>query len=274
MGSGATFAEVSKSQLQEISIDLPPLDEQDRIARVLDEQMAAVARARTEAEEQRKALERFRDLFFKHLIEEQGREWPTMPLRELCRDNGQYGLSIAANAEGRGVPILRMGNIQGGKLDWTDLRWVEIDSQTLNTYCIREDDVLFNRTNSAELVGKSAIVEADHPEAVFASYLIRFRCRPDLLKPRFLVRMLNSSVGRGYVAQNMGRAIGQVNISASRMHEFPVPCPRLEIQEVVVQQTEAAISKYQIASAICAKRDQALDALTPALLRAAFSGAL
>ena len=156
-------------------------------------------------------------------------------LGEITDGPGQYGTSQKASRSEIGIPVLRMGNVRDGRLVWDDLRYMSLSREEESKYRLAPGDILFNRTNSAELVGKSALFDGAR-DAVFASYLIRFRARRTLVEPNYLCAYINSPLGRAFIAANMARAIGQVNISASTMKRMPIPLPPLPEQRRVVAQ--------------------------------------
>jgi type I restriction enzyme S subunit len=104
-------------------------------------------------------------------------DWNVVPLGRLVR-SVEYGSSAKSDVRGL-VPVLRMGNLQAGQIDWTDLVYTE-DQAEITKYTLRRGDVLFNRTNTIDLVGKTAIYEGEQP-AIFAGYLIRINVVPELL---------------------------------------------------------------------------------------------
>ena len=133
-------------------------------------------------------------------------------------------------------------------------------------YSLSKGDLLFNRTNSAELVGKSAVFDGSRP-ALFASYLIRFRLSPEKADPHFVCAYINSRYGRVFIEANMARAIGQVNISASTMRNMPLPLPQIEVQQEIsarLQKQWAEVGHAQLA--VEAQRTT-YDLLVHALLR-------
>lgn len=83
----------------------------------------------------------------------------------------QYGTSDKANLDPSGIPVLRMGNIQDGKLDFSDIKYLPKEWPKVDDFILQDGDALFNRTNSAELVGKTAVYKGSYPKAVFASYI-------------------------------------------------------------------------------------------------------
>jgi type I restriction enzyme S subunit len=127
-----------------------------------------------------------------------------------------YGSSARSNPSGI-VPVLRMGNIQDGLLDWSDLVYTS-DSLEIEKYRLREGDVLFNRTNSPELVGKTALYKGKR-EAIYAGYLIRIRCSSKLL-PAFLTYALNSPIGRYYCWQVKTDGVSQSNYQCEKIGCF------------------------------------------------------
>jgi type I restriction enzyme S subunit len=95
----------------------------------------------------------------------------------------QYGTSVKANTDKRGVPVVRMNNVTyDGLLDLTDIKWCELGPVEDAKLRLREGDLLFNRTNSPELVGKTAVWDAPG-HFVFAGYLIRLRFRSTVARP-------------------------------------------------------------------------------------------
>ena len=104
----------------------------------------------------------------------------------------QYGTSEKANADSAGIPVIRMGNILDGKIILGDLKYFPKQWPQLENFTLQGGDVLFNRTNSMELVGKTAVYKDYYPKAVFASYLIRVRLNRDFYRPELLSFFINS----------------------------------------------------------------------------------
>ena len=109
-------------------------------------------------------------------------DWQVALLGRLVR-SVEYGSSAKSEAKGT-VPVLRMGNLQGGKIDWNDLVFTD-DAAEIAKYKLRTGDVLFNRTNTIDLVGKTSIYDGEQP-AIFAGYLIRINVLYEVLNSRFL----------------------------------------------------------------------------------------
>jgi type I restriction enzyme S subunit len=263
---------VKTDKLFALEIPLPPLNEQRRIASRLNEQLAAVEAARKAAEEQLQAARQLPSAYLRQVFEsDEAREWEFVNLRDICISDGQYGTSEKATELGLGVPVLRMGNLVEGNINWSDLKYIELSEAEEKKYLLENGDVIFNRTNSVELVGKTAVFNGER-KAVFASYLIRFRLLPDKANPHFVAAYINSQSGRKFIEDNMARAIGQANVSASKMHRMPIPLPSLERQNQIMQELK---SKQQNANNLIRNLESQLaeiNRLPASLLREAFTG--
>ena len=147
--------------------------------------------------------------------------WKVVPLGQLIF-SVEYGSSSKSNAKGH-TPVLRMGNLQGGKIDWNDLVFTDDESE-IKRYSLISGDVLFNRTNTIDLVGKTAIYKGERP-AVFAGYLIRINADETLLDSRFLNYVLNAEFSRKHSAKVLSVAVGQANINGQKLKSYPIPLP-------------------------------------------------
>lgn len=146
----------------------------------------------------------------------------------------QYGTSEKSSVEGE-VPVLRMGNItRVGTVDFTDLVYSS-NKDDISKYALLKDDLLFNRTNSSEWVGKTAIYKFDTP-AIYAGYLIRVRCI--LVCPNFINFVLNSSYHRDWCNQVKTDAVNQSNINAQKLSKHIIPIPPLAEQQRIANEVE------------------------------------
>lgn len=157
-------------------------------------------------------------------------DWDVLPLGKLVR-SVEYGSAAKSDVKGA-VPVLRMGNLQGGKIDWSDLVYTD-DIDEINKYTLQPGDVLFNRTNTIDLVGKTSIYEGGCP-AIFAGYLIRINVVPELLDSRFLNYILNTEFSRKYSAKVLSVAVGQANINGQKLKTYPIPLPPTKIEQEAI----------------------------------------
>jgi type I restriction enzyme S subunit len=133
-------------------------------------------------------------------------------------------------------------------------------------------DVLFNRTNSPALIGKTALYTGERP-AVYAGYLIRVRCAPNL-NPAFLTFCLNSPAGRDYCWRVKTDGVSQSNINAKKLAAFQLPLPSLSEQGEVIRRVETAFTWLDRVAAEHANASRLLQKLDQAILAKAFRGEL
>lgn len=136
----------------------------------------------------------------------------------------QYGISERANTAGLGVPMIRMNNLQSQGWDLRDLKHIELDDALLDRYRLLKGDLLFNRTNSKELVGKCEAF-AEEGDWVFASYLIRVRLDTQRALPGFISAFLNSPAGRIQIDQVSRQVAGMSNVNAEELRNLQIPLP-------------------------------------------------
>jgi restriction endonuclease S subunit len=191
--------------------------------------------------------------------------WDIAPIGEVAL-NTQYGLSIRGQPSGT-YPILRMNCQEGGKVHYRNLQFVDLDSTTFEAFRLKPGDLLFNRTNSIELVGRIAIVEDDRP-AVFASYLIRLSVDKGRCIPRFLNYFMNWPATQDEIKKLASRAVGQANINASKLRTVLFPLPTIEEQQEIVTILDAIDRKIDLHR----RKRAALDELFKALLHKLMTG--
>ncbi|HEY9423146.1 MAG TPA: restriction endonuclease subunit S, partial [Thermoanaerobaculia bacterium] len=163
--------------------------------------------------------------------------WRLVALHDVVH-RAQYGISTKADADKEtGVAMLRMANIQDGRIAASDLKYIDPEGLDVPGYTVRRGDILFNRTNSPELVGKAAVFNEDL-EAVFASYLVRVECDERLIDSRYLCWWINSPWGRRWARTVRTESVSQSNINISRLVTMPVPFPPLEEQRLIVELIE------------------------------------
>jgi len=155
--------------------------------------------------------------------------WPITTIGDVILSL-DYGSSAKASSEPNGLPMIRMGNVTyDGKLDLSDLKYVDLSEQDAERFGLLEGDILFNRTNSKELVGKTGIWDGRIP-AIVASYFIRVRVNPERVRPRFLWAFMNSPHMKRVLFNTARGAVGQANINSKELKAFPIPLPPMDIQ--------------------------------------------
>jgi restriction endonuclease S subunit len=150
----------------------------------------------------------------------------------------QYGTSEKANINGIGIPVLRIKNIKGGRIDVSELKHVPLGVRTLQGLRLVNGDILIIRTSgSRDLVGTCAVFQ-EEGEFVFASYLIRLRPSSEKALPDYIAWYINSPLGRQQV-DSLSRQIMQNNINSQELRILQVPLPPLEVQKEIMEHVEA-----------------------------------
>lgn len=158
--------------------------------------------------------------------------WIWCSVGNVCT-NIQYGTASKSSPTGK-IPVLRMGNIQNGRIIYDKLVYSS-DENEISKYCLEYNDLLFNRTNSKELVGKTAIYKSEIP-AIYAGYLVRVT--PVLLLSDYLNYVMQSQYYWSYCQSVRSDAIGQSNINAEKLKQFVFPLPPLAEQKRIVAMLE------------------------------------
>lgn len=196
--------------------------------------------------------------------------WMLVRLGEVC-NSVEYGTSTKSSDIGK-IPVLRMGNIQNGRIDWVDLKYTDDDSE-IEKYRLNHNDVLFNRTNSAEHVGKTAIYKGEK-EAIFAGYLIRINYKSKVVNPDFLNYYLNSHEAKQYGNRVKSFGVNQSNINGTKLKKYPFPFPQLEEQHQIVREIESRLSVCDQVEQNITEGLEKSEALRQSILKKAFEGRL
>jgi len=199
-----------------------------------------------------------------------GWTWATI---EQLSTRVQYGSSAKTTEDSTGIPVLRMGNIQDGKFDFDKLKYLPRAHDEFPELLLARGDLLFNRTNSAELVGKTAVFKETPQPCSFASYLIRVRfgggCVAD-----FVSYFINSVLGRARIADVVSQQVGQANVNGTKLQALTTPLPPIAEQERIVAEVERRLSVVEELEAVLSVNLQRATRLRQAILQKAFSGNL
>lgn len=231
VGTGG-LQRVPQDFLARVKIPLPTLPEQQRIVDVL-RQAEELAKAK-------RSISGKIDLLVRTMYWEHFGAWYTFDgLRDSVRiseyvDDSQYGVSEAMDEEGSHA-VLRMNSITtSGWLDLSDLKYAGLSKRDSDNTILKNGDLLFNRTNSKELVGKCGLWRGAKDDFSFASYLVRFRLKHGML-PEYLWATLNSAYGKYRLVNAAKQAVSMANVSPTDLGRITVPLPPLPLQEKFAQ---------------------------------------
>ena len=259
---GATMKHLTKPVFDALPFYLPPLDEQRKIAAVLDKVSDLIARRRQQLDKLDEMVKaRFVEMF--GTFPANGYNWPVGTIRDVIQE-ARYGSSRPA-VEGGQYPYLRMNNITySGELDLKDMKQIDVPESELPKCTVQRGDVLFNRTNSKELVGKTCVYDRDEM-MVLAGFVIRVRVN-DRVLPEFLSAFLNTDFSKQMLLGMCKTAIGQANINAQEMQNIGIYIPPIDLQkEFVAFKQQVNKSKTTISHSL-----EKLEMLKKALMQEYF----
>ena len=227
---GSLSPTVNWKTLRELRFKLPPLDQQNELADLMqaaNDTKVAYEQMLLQLDELVKSqfIEMFGSPFENNL------GWDMGTIRDIVSDV-RYGSSRKASPDGK-YPYLRMNNITyGGELDLSDVKRIDIPDDELEKCSVRRGDVLFNRTNSKELVGKTCMYDRDEL-MVLAGFVIRVRLNNRAI-PEFLAQYMNLPHIKELLLSMCKAACGQANINAQEFQDIPIYIPPVEKQQAFV----------------------------------------
>ena len=244
-GSGSTFKAIGKSNLEELRIPIVDEMTQKKIMNLMDATEQIIRQRQIELQLFDDLIKaRFVEMFGTYPANEKG--WNTGNIRDIVSEV-RYGSSRPAVDGGR-YPYLRMNNITyDGELDLSDTKRIDVPDNELEKCTVRRGDVLFNRTNSKELVGKTCVYNRDEM-MVLAGFVIRVRVNDEVL-PEFLSAFLNTDFSKKMLLGMCKTAIGQANINAQELQNICLYVPPIDLQQQFIDfkkqldKSKAAVQK-------------------------------
>lgn len=281
-GKGGAQPNISQIILKQHPIPLPPLSEQQRIVERIEELFAKLDEAKERLQEVadsfavRKAAilhKAFTGELTKQWRCENGvsdESWEEKTIGEIC-SSLKYGTSKKSSDDGE-VVVLRMGNLQNGEIDWSNLAYTS-DEEDIKKYLLKSGDVLFNRTNSPELVGKTSIYRGEMP-AIYAGYLIKLDYEKNIVVGDYLNYYLNSSKAKEYYMQVKTDGVSQSNINAKKIGEFEIPLPTITEQHEIVRLIDDLLARERAAQQATEQALASIELMKKSILARAFRGEL
>lgn len=282
MSAGTTVDTYTIINAKNTIIPLPPLSEQQRIVERIEELFAKLDEAKERLQEVadsfavRKAAilhKAFTGELTKQWRCENGvsdESWEEKTIGEIC-SSLKYGTSKKSSDDGE-VVVLRMGNLQNGEIDWSNLAYTS-DEEDIKKYLLKSGDVLFNRTNSPELVGKTSIYRGEMP-AIYAGYLIKLDYEKNIVVGDYLNYYLNSSKAKEYYMQVKTDGVSQSNINAKKIGEFEISLPTITEQHEIVRLIDDLLARERAAQQATEQALASIDLMKKSILARAFRGEL
>lgn len=268
-------------RIENVKIPLPPLVEQQRIVEQIE---SLFAKLHEISEKVKSVFEQYKKdratlihkayigELTKHWRKESGidKSWEQIKIKELCKSL-KYGTSKKSKERGTMI-VVRMGNLQNGEIIWDNLAYTD-DNEDIEKYMLEKGDVLFNRTNSSEWVGKTSIYRGEYP-AIYAGYLIKLDYYRDKVIGDFLNYMLNSPKAKEYCNLVKTDGVNQSNINAKKIGEFVIPVPSLEEQKEIVRILDTMSIKQKRILELAEKVMEEIVLMKKSILSKAFRGEL
>lgn len=234
LGRGATFKEISKSIVENIEIPLPPLDEQRRIAAMLDKVSGLIAKRREQLDKLDELVKaRFVEMFGDPVSNPKG--WNIIRLSELgdCKN----GMNFHTDDSGVEIHCLGVGDFKNlsSISDTAKLPIITLNEMPTNDYLLKNGDIVFVRSNGNKaLVGRSVIVYPDDTPTTFSGFCIRFRIQNPIILPQYLLSVLKTASMR---KQMTGRGANIQNLNQKILSELKIPVSPLPYQEEYIDFT-------------------------------------
>lgn len=279
--SRSAQAGFNKEDLSSFVMPLPPLKEQKRIVEKIE---SLFPKLNEISEKIKSVFEQYKKdratlihkayigELTKHWRKECGidKNWEQIKIKELCKSL-KYGTSKKSKEKGTMI-VVRMGNLQNGEIIWDNLAYTD-DYEDIEKYMLEKGDVLFNRTNSSEWVGKTSIYRGEYP-AIYAGYLIKLDYYRDKVIGDFLNYMLNSPKAKEYCNLVKTDGVNQSNINAKKIGEFEIPVPSLEEQREIVRILDVMLIKQKRVLELAEAIMEEIEVMKKSILSKAFRGKL
>jgi type I restriction enzyme S subunit len=269
---GNTFTEITKELVQNFEIPFPPtLDDQIRIASELERKMAEIEKMRQAALSHKEAIAAMQGAILRDVFpyKDGGKlpeGWRWEKLKNISM-NIQYGISKSSSPNKVGPKLLRITDIQEGKVDWSKVPYCQCNGDEEENYLLDDGDLVFTRTGAT--TGKSFLVE-NSDYALFASYLIRVQCDKTIANPNYLYSFFQSP-NYWYLINQKSRGGTLAGFNATMLSELKIPLPpTLDDQITIANELERKMAETEKMRQAADNQLEAIEALPGAILRVAF----
>lgn len=268
---GATIKGITRNVVADLVIPLPPLEEQRRIAAILD-QAETLRTQRSKALAQLDSLTQslFLDMFGDPVVNDRG--WSdSLTLGEVA--DIASGVTKGRNLQGkvtRKLPYLAVANVQSKSLQLDGIKSIEATEDEIQRYRLRKNDLLLTEGGDPDKLGRGTLWNDELPECIHQNHIFRVRLTAALLTPLFLNWIVGSPRGKKYFLRSAKQTTGIASINMTQLKGFPLLLPPLALQQTFatrIQAIEALKTSHRVALA-------ELDALLASLQQRAFSGEL
>lgn len=273
MCTGSTQRGINNQAIEKISLIIPPIQTQKKIVSILENAEKA-KEMRTDANELTKDL--LKSVFTEMFGDpgENPKDFPERNFSDLIVDtpqNGLYKHSSEYVGGNKGTPILRIDAFYNGKLeDLSKLKRLNCTKKEIDIYGLKNGEVVINRVNSLEYLGKCALIEGLKEDTVFESNMMRLQLKKEIINPVFLVKILCSEYIKSQILNRAKKAVNQASINQQDIKSLKIPLPPIELQNKfasIVKEVEQLKEQQK-------KSKEQIDDLFNVLMQKAFKGEL
>ena len=229
---GCAQPNISPKEIGELEIYLPNINEQKAIVEVLDKSQKLMDKRKQQIEALDELVKsKFIEMFGDPVSNPKG--WEKGKIADIIIKT-QYGTSNKANEENGQFKILRMGNITyNGQFDFSDMKYIDLPEDEQKKYLVYKGEVLFNRTNSKELVGKTAVYKENEPMA-YAGYLVK-AIPNERATGEFIAAYMNTKYVKSKLLNMAKNIVGMANINAEEFKKIDIYIPPIELQNEYIK---------------------------------------
>lgn len=278
---------INQKQLSSLEIPLPPLSEQQRIVERIEELFAKLDEAKERLQEVadsfavRKAAilhKAFTGELTKQWRLENGvsdESWEESNLGSFIACGPQNGLYKPKSSYGDGIRIIRIDAFYDGVIEqWDELKRLRLDENEIECYSLNLNDILINRVNSMQYLGKSALVRELKDICVFESNIMRLSVDESRIYPEFLISFLNSQMGLNELRKNAKQAVNQASINQQDIKNVIINLPTLPEQHEIVRLIDDLLARERAAQQATEQALASIDLMKKSILARAFRGEL
>lgn len=286
-GVGGSLMRAQPKYVQTYPIPLPPLSEQQRIVERIEELFAKLDEAKERLQEVaesfavRKAAllhKAFTGELTKQWRRENGvsdESWEESNLGSFIACGPQNGLYKPKSSYGDGIRIIRIDAFYDGVIEqWDELKRLRLDENEIECYSLNLNDILINRVNSMQYLGKSALVRELKDICVFESNIMRLSVDESRIYPEFLSSFLNSQMGLNELRKNAKQAVNQASINQQDIKNVIINLPPLPEQHEIVRLIDDLLARERAAQQAAEQALASIDLMKKSILARAFRGEL
>ena len=230
--TGTAQVALTIAKLNNLLVPISSIDIQNKIVEILDKAQELIDKRKEQIESLDELVKsKFIEMFGDPVSNPKG--WEKGKIADIIIKT-QYGTSNKANEENGQFKILRMGNITyNGQFDFSDMKYIDLTEDEQKKYLVYKGEVLFNRTNSKELVGKTAVYKENEPMA-YAGYLVK-AIPNERATGEFIAAYMNTKYVKSKLLNMAKNIVGMANINAEEFKKIDIYIPPIELQNEYIK---------------------------------------